>query len=366
MLDSVARSEIRAFEARDCRAVALLHAEVVPRHKDAISRLEEYYKTVFLDNPWSNPEIRSLVYEKNGRACGFVGLVPRPARLCGGSITTAVLTHIMVHPSCRRSGIGQKMTSAALSCPQDFTIADEANDPCRSVWERCGGRTARLQSLNWNIILNPASYLIHKRFGDASKIHSRLLAVTAALLDPLILKVTGMRNRSINHLKSQPFDPVRHIDDRATLLRDTEYRVLYTLDSFNWTLKMLQMNKRRGELVSRLVRSPDDRLLGWFHYFAKPRATAEIIDVVSAKQNFPLVLDCLIEDARNRKCAVVAGRLDPRVLSDLTNRGCFFVCDHWMLVASKSNDTLAAISSETCFFSRFDGEWPLMFPHSSQ
>jgi hypothetical protein len=48
---------------------------------DALAR---YLEEVYLDNPWRDPELPSLVCADGGRIDGFLGVVARPMMLRGG------------------------------------------------------------------------------------------------------------------------------------------------------------------------------------------------------------------------------------------------------------------------------------------
>ncbi len=68
---------------------------------DSAEALQAYLKTAFLENPWYDEELPSLVYEESpGKIAGFLGVVPRPMVMHGKAIRAAVTTQFIIrfHP----------------------------------------------------------------------------------------------------------------------------------------------------------------------------------------------------------------------------------------------------------------------------
>ena len=70
---------IRALVLEDLPAVADLRRRTFRFSRwDSAEALQAYLKTVFLENPWYDEELPSLVYEESpGKIAGFLGVVPR-------------------------------------------------------------------------------------------------------------------------------------------------------------------------------------------------------------------------------------------------------------------------------------------------
>src|SRR5262249_25986930 len=104
-----------------------------------------------LHNPWRDDALPSLVYvNAEGRPVGFIGVIPRPASFDGHPIRIAVATQFMVHPDYRGVA-GVQLLKEFLSGGQDLSLADLAKGAGRRLWERPGGATARLPSLQWTL-----------------------------------------------------------------------------------------------------------------------------------------------------------------------------------------------------------------------
>ena len=66
----------------------------------------------------------------------------------------------MVDPACKDGAAALGLLEKFLSGPQDISIADEANDTARMVWQGLGGQTAYLYSMRWTRPLRPFAYFM--------------------------------------------------------------------------------------------------------------------------------------------------------------------------------------------------------------
>lgn len=161
------REPIRPFTADDIPQVADLHRRVfdIPDEPDderwtPSSRLLESYQTyfdeVFLNGPWKQDGIHSLVYEDDrGKIVAFLGVVPRRMLLNDEPVWMAVCTQFIVDPK-NRGLAGLQLKSAHLEGPQDLSVTDEANEATRRIWAARGGETCLPFSIHWVRPIQPA------------------------------------------------------------------------------------------------------------------------------------------------------------------------------------------------------------------
>jgi len=150
-----------------------------------------YFHEVFLNNPWYDKTLSSLVYEEgNGKIGGFLGVVPRPMWMKGRQVRAAVSSQFIVDPKSRFQLAGMQLLKAFLSGPQDLSLADEANDSSRAIWERLGGSTALLYSIHWTCTLRPAQY-VRLRLG-----RRKLLGPLALLSKPFCQAIDSVAARA--------------------------------------------------------------------------------------------------------------------------------------------------------------------------
>src|SRR5206468_4452737 len=111
----------------------------------------------FLENPAADGLRSSLVCEeKDGRITGFVGIVPRRVAIGGRYFQAAVSSQFIVEPGSHAGLTSLRLARAFIEGPQDLSIADEANDAAKRLWEGLGGTVALLHSLYWMRPLRPA------------------------------------------------------------------------------------------------------------------------------------------------------------------------------------------------------------------
>src|SRR5262249_11002133 len=157
-------ARIRPFASDDVDQVARLHhslycsGEEYSRDKALAYRF--FFHDVYLGNPWYEEQLSSLVYEEaDGRISGFLGVMPRSMRTNGRPIRAAISSMFMVEPSSRSSLAALELMKAFISGPQDLSLADEATEGARKLWERLGGSTSALNSIYWTLPLRLAGFV---------------------------------------------------------------------------------------------------------------------------------------------------------------------------------------------------------------
>ena len=185
---------IRRFTAADIPQVAHVHrAAFGLEHGPSLRQYRDYFTRVFLENPAADGVIASLVYEQHdGRVVGFVGLVPRRFTFGGRSYRAAVSSQFIVDPASHVGLVALRLARAYVEGPQDVSIADEANEVSRRMWEGLGGTTALLLSMQWTRALRPArlglSYLRQRRSLAPFAVAAR---PAVALADALATRLPG-------------------------------------------------------------------------------------------------------------------------------------------------------------------------------
>src|SRR5687768_7708917 len=187
-------TDIRPFVADDALQVVHLHRTVFGNAEEAASTTldsyRRYFTRVFLDKPSRDAALQSLVcQDKDGRIIGFLGVAVRKMRMNGCPLRAAVSSHFMVDPARHASLVAVRLVKAFLGGPQDLSIADEANDEARRLWEGLGGCTSLVHSLHWTRALRPA------RFALSFVRQRRSLKPFALLADPIARVADMLANR---------------------------------------------------------------------------------------------------------------------------------------------------------------------------
>jgi hypothetical protein len=253
---------VRPFTAHDIPQVARLHQMVFPAgagEPREPAAYEAYFRSVFLENPAGDAALPSLVYEgAGGRIVGFLGSVRRRMAMGHRRYEAAVSSQFIVDPSAPTGLVAVHLVKAFLEGPQDLSIADEATDTARRIWEGLGGT-------NWTRPLRPARLamsFLRERPGLAP------FAVAArpftSALDTLATRVPGSHFRQIACADGAEEVCADAMAACAPDLHgDGRLRVEYDARTVEWLLD--RAGNRRGRVLKaafrnhRMVRLPSRR-----------------------------------------------------------------------------------------------------------
>ena len=352
-------SPIRSLRADDLPAIADLRRRVFRVSRQSTTEaLVAYLRQVFLENPWREDGLPSLVCEDaGGRVIGFVGIVPRRMELRGQPLRVAVSTQFMVDPDSR--GIaGVQLMQRLFAGPQDLTFGDAAPDAARKIWEGFGGSTAVLYSLFWHRSLRPLRDRA-SRWGQAPLTRAVRLA-----LRPFLEVSDALLNRQPQgggpHLHPpgtlEPVTPAGIVEVMPGVLRRRRLRPRYDAASIEWLLEHVTRFGERGDLRLRLVRDGHGKPAGWFVYFAGA-GTATVVQLAAGEDHGDLVLAHLFHDAWRSGAIAVRGRLDPPLVTAMTAAGASLGRDGpWVLIQSRRPEVLEAFQAGDAFVTGLDGE----------
>ncbi len=353
----VGRGGVRPLRRDDLGDVARLRLRCFPFDPPpAPNSLEKDLAEVFLDNPWSDSEIPSLVYDDgNGRIIGFLGVVPRPMTLGGMPILAAATSRLMVEPE-RRGLAALRLVQTFFRGSQDLSLADVATNESRVLWERLGGTTALPYSLEWFRPLAPAGaalgWLAHVARSGTLELAARSLG---RVFDAALVRLGGeLFRRRRPRADSEPMSDdelLRSLDttDAAAVLRPR-----YDIVTLEWILWMLGRTLRG---ISKALVRDGDHVIGWYVYGIKEHRIAQVVRLAAAPGRFNDVLACLFDDATSQGAVAVAGRLEPTQLGELNDRLCVLRRAPWILVHSRSRAVLDVVARGDAVLSRMEGEW---------
>jgi hypothetical protein len=359
---------IRPFGRDDIPQVARLHQTVFkPQGRTSAAALDSYppyLSQVFLDNPFCDPCLPSLVYEDDGgRIAGFLGSAPRRMVLHGRRIRAAVSSQFVVDPAGPVGLVAVRLAKAFLEGPQDLSIADDATDASRRIWEGLGGATAPLLSLHWTRPLRPAGLAI-------SLIrHRRGLAPLAALASPVAAVIDALATRLPRSYFYQSPSKVSaadlHVPTVPSSLTDFldagTLHVEYDERTFAWLVERAAQARPGGRLQKTILRD-GHRILGWCVWHLDREGQANVLQLKALSAAVHDVLDHLFWDTGRQGAIAVTGRLEPRFVQALSDKYCLF---HrrgpWMLIHARNPEFLQPFWAGSVSFSRLDGEWALAF-----
>ena len=360
---------IRPFVEGDIPRVADLHRRVFRTSAHSSEQLQaqyaRYFKQVFLNNPWYDERLPSLVCETaQGAIAGFLGVMPRWLSIKGQPIQAAVSSQYIVEPGPRSTVAALQLAKAFLAGPQDLSLADEASTAMRSLCERAGGSTALLYSLSWGRFLRPSQVVLSRLA------KRRPLKPFALALRPLSRAVDGMAVRTPGSpfrqvapsLSGGDLSPETLLACLSEFTHDRAVRPEYDVGSLKWLFDVLAQRSEHGLFQKTALRNTMGEIVGWYLYQLNGGGIAEVVQVGAKKDFIKPVLDHLFYHAWRHGAIALTGRLDPQIIRELSERSSVFHHrGQWVLVHSRIPELLHAIHRGDAFLTRLEGEWCMRF-----
>ena len=360
----------REFSKEDIPAVADLWLKVFQQREDSSPEsLRAYFHEMFIDHPWSDARLPSLVYEdKDRRIVAFLGVLPRLISFRGSPIQMAVTSQFMVDTSRHPGNAAIELMKRFLAGPQQLSLTDGANEGARRIWEALRGEVATTYSCLWTRVLRPVQYALElaksrkalKPLAGVAKPFARVLDSVAVRMPltpyPMPAATAAAEEASAESL----LRCVSELPARWAL------RSCYSLDSLSWLLQKAGEAKSRGELRKFIVRNAKGEMLGWYVYYAKPDGISKVLQISGREHGILEVIEHLFDDAWRAGSVAVSGRLEPRFARELSQKRCDFIFhDVAVLIHSRQNEILETIQRGNAFLTRLDGEWWMRFQEES-
>src|SRR5579859_2405068 len=94
---------VRPVEPRDLPQIAGLYTRVFGHRQESYpGGFASYLARIFIEHPWREGRLPSLVFENNaGSVTGCIGVMPRPMWFDGRKIVAAISHSFMVEPGTR-------------------------------------------------------------------------------------------------------------------------------------------------------------------------------------------------------------------------------------------------------------------------
>src|SRR5215470_18282184 len=150
-------AQVRACTPDDMAAVAGLFQRTF-RHarRAAPAPLTAYLRELYFEHPWRDPALTSKVFVADGAVRGFIGILPLRLAFRGSTLRAAVAGSLMVERPQENPLAGARLMRAYMTGPQDLSLSDSANAVSLGLWERLGGKTVAMESMEWVRAFRPA------------------------------------------------------------------------------------------------------------------------------------------------------------------------------------------------------------------
>jgi hypothetical protein len=359
--------EIQKLEECHIPAVASLYLKVFRKRSGAAgSDLQGYFREVFLQNPWRDDSIASLVYSHKGKIVGFVGVIPRSMTFHGRPIRVAVVTQLMADTEEYRGFPGLELLERLFQGEQDCSYTDGATEAAYTIWTAAGARAAQLYSLEWTRVLRHSRYLRalvehggNARIGLMARAASPVCAFADAVLSKLPFRAVAP---PASEYRSDPAGADELLDCISEIGWKDALAPAYERESFGWLLAQATTARRHGDLRAATVRDGRGIRAGWYVYWAKRGGISNVLQIGAKGRHFDGVFRALLRDAWDQGVIAVRGQAIPRYLSTMTLRHATFRhVGHGVLIHSRDPKILACVLQGEAALSRLDGEWWLRF-----
>jgi hypothetical protein len=321
--------EIRTFREEDAPDIAGLYMSSMRGGSGPPpGRLTNYFREIFLHNPWASPDLPSLLYCEGGQILAFLGVIPRSMEFSGRPIRIAVATQFMVDRQRHRGPAALQLLRHFFAGPQDLSYTDGAGEEAHLVWRAAGAQGARLYSFHWFRPLRPVRAIRH--FADRTDGLLGLLAngalAAAAPLDSLLTRLPGpLKSPDTSYVASTEVTPKELLHVMTEIGWREPLKPLYQEEAFAWLMAHSAAARSRGDLHLKMVRATDGRPCGWYVYHVKPAAPASVLQIgVRRRDQFDQVFQALLRDAWEQGASAVKGLSVPPFLVNLTNQFCIF------------------------------------------
>ena len=354
-------TSIDAFARSSAPGVAGLYERVIRSGSDvAPPPLAPYFETLFLDHPWSDPDLPSLIYRNDdGKIVGFLGSHVRRFRFDGREIRVACGGPLVTDAGVRGGAPGVYLLRRFVDGPQDVSITDSANDAGRRLWLGVGARSAHLNCVTWYRVFRPfrfAQDMVAKRRQAfaVSRVFRPVFAgldAAAARVPRISFRPGTQRSSAVELTPSVLLDELPEIAKGFRLLPDYDHEYV------KWLFREVAAVTGLGSIVARLVRNSRQRALGWYVYYLRRGGTSHVVSVVARERDAGVVLDHLFADAYENGAAALHGRVEAHLLEAVHKRQCLFRYDGSTLVHSRERELADVIVSGDALFTRLEGEW---------
>ena len=353
---------IRALIPADLPAIAALRGRAFRFSEWATpAELERALQHTFFEHPWKDGRIASLVYERDGRIVGFLGVIPRPFRWKGRRITVAISTLFMTDPDDRKFA-GIELLARFFEGPQDLALADSANDASRLLWTRAGGAVAPGYGFGWTRALRPFEHAIGQTLGGAGLGLGRGLRPLARLLDAVVIRQGTPPYRLVpERAAGRSVGLPEFAEAAGSVLRP--YPLASELDgaALEWVVDWLAGRRDLGPVRLVVVRDDRGAVRGCYAY-AGQRAARSVICFCAGERDFDTVFDDLCRRAWQEGAVSLEGRAEGGQLG-LFGRRRDVALHHGshVLVHARQRELVDVFCRGDGFLSRLDGEWWMRF-----
>lgn len=351
--------EVRSFTLADLPGVAALFQRVFIRKAGPVPpALAPCLAEIFLEHPWSDPDLPSRVYvTAEGMVGGFLGVIPVRMSHRGRPVRMAVASSMMVDRPEANPLVGARLLRSFFQGPQDLSLTETANLVARQMWLRLGATVLPVHSLEWARILRPAGLGVYLAASYVLP-QLKILRPPAAMLDALLTRRPRMSPLPDSGLEARGSDVT--LEEFARFVPDAvsgfSLRPEFDFPTLRWMLTHAANKERYGTPVARIVPDRAGHPAGGYFGHVERRGLLRVLQILAAPGKAEAVLDDILAHAWRLGAVAVTGRGQPELHEALQVRSCYFRCAGFTIVHSRSPDLIDAFRNADACASGLAGE----------
>ncbi len=318
--------------------------------------IERLLRAVAFEDPWSDPELRSLaLLDGEDVLIGLLLTCPRRLLFDGKPLRALCGSNVIVDPAAQGHERGRALIRASIQIPKDISFTDGAPDRARQMIERLGFVPLHLESLEWTSVLRPAAYWQERALANGRA--QRLGRALALPVDRLLAHSRATPALSGRGLSDEPLTAEAMMEHLERLTAWARLRPDYDLPFLTWLLAQLADHHPQGALAARLVRRGGE-VIGWHVSLVPPGGIAQSMQVIAAPEDLPAVLESQLAHVRELGAIAARGRLEAPLLPAITARRTLLRQTSFTLVRTPSDPApITAIQQGAALFTRLDADW---------
>lgn len=307
----------RPMTTADVPAVAGLFLKIFRgTDKPASTDLKRYLHALTLGSPSYSEVAGTQIYQQqDGLISSALLAVPMRFMACGNVIPGRLLGVFMTNrdsAGAAQLNLGLRPKKASLS------FCDSASPTSAKSLLAIGGKAIPMQNLEWVRTFRPLGALMARLSPRVLRRIGPGLATLARPVDALLSRLRGGAEiEGPPGLKVLEMSVPDFLAHAPRLIAHYAVRPLWSEDELGWLVGLAAQNTRLGSFTIRAVEDHCGALIGCFVYYASPRRTAHVLNILSLPGQEVGVLSAMFRHLESTGHAEARGRAQPALMAGL-------------------------------------------------
>lgn len=309
---------VRPMTDADVPAVARLFLKIYRgSDRPAGSDLQNYLRVLTLGAPSYSETTGSHVFQQHdGSIRSALLAVPMRFIACGAVVPGRLVCTLMTDDN--ETGGAAQLVLGLRPKRADFQFSDTASPTTYNHWWAIGARPIPVHNLEWSRSFRPLGALI-SRFSERY-FHGRDFGLMALArpFDALFLRRFNRKTAAEPaRVKVTDMSVAAFIEHAPRFIAHYAVRPLWSEDELGWLVSLATEKTSLGTFTIRSVEDHDGSLIGCFVYYAAPRRTAQVLNVLSRPRQETVVLGAMFRYLESTGHVEARGRAHPALMAGL-------------------------------------------------